>query len=283
MPYENQGHRGSRGNGNGRQQDMTGAAGVGLIDSSFRQYPNIKLPIPDLGPPYDASYRRHARNGVQRPSQDDSLYRHRRSEDTNTTAHHSQGSRSRPRSGATAAAIGRLDSVLARGEDLLKGMKTSLALDPEEVRTRSARHLRSSVLKDDHQDDGRFRPYHESLPYWPSKSRFKLELTTITLETSTTTSSSISAAAAAATTATSTDYITNGEHSSGVSDLVGDAIIPVYPPVWSRLARAGVLDADDGWRQASSGRLAWRRHRVNAKGIETFREADSVRKGCTKV
>ena len=55
-------------------------------------------------------------------------------------------------------------------------MKTSLALDPEEVRTRSARHLRSSVLKDDHQDDSRFRPYHESLPYWPSKSRFKLEL-----------------------------------------------------------------------------------------------------------
>ncbi|KAF9281188.1 hypothetical protein BGZ88_011759 [Linnemannia elongata] len=176
MPYENQGHRGSRGNGNGRQQDMTGAAGVGLIDSPSRQYPNIKLPIPDLGPPYDASYRRHARNGVQRPSQDDSLYRHRRSEDTNTTTHHSQGSRSRPRSGATAAAIGRLDSVLARGEDLLKGMKTSLALDPEEVRTRSARQLRSSVLKDDHQDDGRFRPYHESLPYWPSKSRFKLEL-----------------------------------------------------------------------------------------------------------
>lgn len=56
------------------------------------------------------------------------------------------------------------------------GMKTSLELDPDEVRTRSARHLRSSVLKDDHQDDSRFRPYHESLPYWPSKSRFKLEL-----------------------------------------------------------------------------------------------------------
>ncbi|KAF9137301.1 hypothetical protein BGX30_010376 [Mortierella sp. GBA39] len=176
MPYENQNHRGSRGGGNGRQQGMAGAASVGSIDSSSHQYPNIKLPIPDLRPPYDASYRRHARNGVQRPSQDDSLYRHRRSEDTNTTTHHSQGSRSRPRSGATAAAIGRLDSVLARGEDLLQGMKTSLALDPEEVRTRSARHLRSSVLKDDHQDDSRFRPYHESLPYWPSKSRFKLEL-----------------------------------------------------------------------------------------------------------
>ncbi|KAG9065472.1 hypothetical protein KI688_001755 [Linnemannia hyalina] len=176
MPYENQNLRGSRGGGDGRQQGMAGAAGVGSIDSSSHQYPNIKLPIPDLRPPYDASYRRHARNGVQRPSQDDSLYRHRRSEDTNTTTHHSQGSRSRPRSGATAAAIGRLDSVLARGEDLLQGMKTSLALDPEEVRTRSARHLRSSVLKDDHQDDSRFRPYHESLPYWPSKSRFKLEL-----------------------------------------------------------------------------------------------------------
>lgn len=122
MPYENQNHRGSRGGGSGRQQDMTGAAGVGSIDSSSRQYPNIKPPIPDFGPPYDASYRRHARDGVQRPSQDDSLYRHRRSEDTNTTTHHNQGSRSRPRSGATAAAIGRLDSVLARGEDLLQGI-----------------------------------------------------------------------------------------------------------------------------------------------------------------
>ncbi|KAK3805400.1 MAG: hypothetical protein JOS17DRAFT_46793 [Linnemannia elongata] len=121
MLYENQNHRGSRGGGSGRQQDMTGAAGVGSIDSSSRQFPNIKLPIPDLGLPYDASYRRQARNGVQRPSQEDSLYRHRRSEDTNTTTHHSQGSRSRPRSGATAAAIGRLDSVLARGEDLLQG------------------------------------------------------------------------------------------------------------------------------------------------------------------
>ncbi|KAF9147999.1 hypothetical protein BG015_010304 [Linnemannia schmuckeri] len=175
MPYENQHHRGGRG-GSGRQQDMTEAAGVGSIGSSSRQYPNIKLSIPDLAPPYDASYRKPVRNGVQRLPQDDSLYRYRRSEDTNTTTQHGQNSRSRPRSGATAAAIGRLDSVLARGEDLLQGMKTSLALDPEEVRTRSARHLRSSVLKDGHQDAGRFYPYHESLPYWPSKSRFKLEL-----------------------------------------------------------------------------------------------------------
>ncbi|KAF8932982.1 hypothetical protein BGZ47_011080 [Haplosporangium gracile] len=179
VPYENQHHRGGRGGG-GRHQTMTVAAGVGSIDSSSRQYPNIKLPIPDLGPPYDASYRRPVRNGVQRLPQDDSLYRHRRAEDTNMTTQHGQGSRSRPRSGATAAAIGRLDSVLARGEDLLQGMKTSLALDPEEVRTRSARHLRSSMLKDDHQDASRFRPYHESLPYWPSKSRFKLELSITT-------------------------------------------------------------------------------------------------------
>jgi hypothetical protein len=117
MPYEN--HRG--GSGGGREQDMTGAAGVGSIDPSSRQYPNIKLPIPNLGPPHDASYRRPVRSSIQRPSQDDSLFRHRRSEDTNTTTHHSQGSRSRPRAGATAAAIGRLDSVLARGEDLLQG------------------------------------------------------------------------------------------------------------------------------------------------------------------
>ena len=39
-----------------------------------------------------------------------------------TSASKSQGSRSRPRSGATAAAIGRLDAVLSRGHDLLQGI-----------------------------------------------------------------------------------------------------------------------------------------------------------------
>ncbi|KAG0376292.1 hypothetical protein BGX24_007973 [Mortierella sp. AD032] len=168
MPHEDQHHSGKSG---GRQQDVTGAAGVGSMDS-LRQYPNIKPPVHDANTRRDATYRKPVRNS-QRRSQDDSLYQHRRSEDTNTTTRHSHSSRSRPRAGATAAAIGRLDTVLARGEDLLKGMKTSLALDPEEVRTRSARHLRPSVLKD---EASRFRPYHESLPYWPSKSRFSLEL-----------------------------------------------------------------------------------------------------------
>ncbi|KAG0262355.1 hypothetical protein BGZ95_004045 [Linnemannia exigua] len=169
MPHEDQ-HRSGR--SGGRQQDVTGAAGVGSIDS-LHQYPNIKLPVPNANSRRDATYRKPVRSSLQRRSQDNSLYQHRPSEDTNTTTRHSQSSRSRPRSGATAAAIGRLDTVLARGEDLLQGMKTSLALDPEEVRIRSARHLRSSMLKDEH---SRFRPYHESLPYWPSKSRFNLEL-----------------------------------------------------------------------------------------------------------
>ncbi|KAF9089148.1 hypothetical protein BGX29_012187 [Mortierella sp. GBA35] len=147
MPYEDR-YREGRGGGGGRQQVTTGAAGVGSFGPS-RQFPIAKLPASDLGPPHDGTYRRFARSSVQRPSQDESAFRYRRSEGTNTTTHHSQNSRSRPRSGATAAAIGRLDSVLARGEDLLQGMKTSLALDPEEVRMRSARHLRSSALRDD--------------------------------------------------------------------------------------------------------------------------------------
>ena len=47
----------------------------------------------------------------------------RKSQDTHrSNAVNSQTSRSRPRSGATAAAIGRLDAVLSRGQDLLQGM-----------------------------------------------------------------------------------------------------------------------------------------------------------------
>ncbi|KAF9923295.1 hypothetical protein FBU30_006636 [Linnemannia zychae] len=166
----------SRASYEGRQEpDTVGMANVRRSDPS-RHFPNIKLPVLDQEPYHSTRYLRSTRNSIRRQSQDESLYRHRhrRSDDANAV-HRGHASRSRPRSGATAAAIGRLDSVLARGEDLLQGIKTSLALDPEEVRTRSAKHIRSSIMIDD-QDDNRFRPYHESLPYWPSKSRFRLEL-----------------------------------------------------------------------------------------------------------
>ncbi|KAF9899965.1 hypothetical protein EC991_008060 [Linnemannia zychae] len=117
VPDEDQ-YRGPR--VGGRQHDITAAAGVGSIDS-LRQYPSIKLPVSDVNPRRDTIYRKPAKNTPQRQSQDDLPYQHRRSEDTNITTNYSQSSRSRPRSGATAAAIGRLDTVLARGEDLLQG------------------------------------------------------------------------------------------------------------------------------------------------------------------
>jgi hypothetical protein len=104
----------------GWQHDVTEAAGVGLMDS-LHQYPSTKPLVPGVNPRRDANYRKPAKNSLQQRSQDDLPYQYRRSEDTNTTTHHSQSSRSRPRSGATAAAIGRLDTVLARGEDLLQG------------------------------------------------------------------------------------------------------------------------------------------------------------------
>ncbi|GJJ78497.1 hypothetical protein EMPS_10856 [Entomortierella parvispora] len=91
-----------------------------------------------------------------------------KSQDTQrSNAANSQTSRSRPRSGATAAAIGRLDAVLSRGQDLLQGMRTSLALDPLEVRARSSK---PSLTTDLHNPDD------DKLPYWPSKSRFILEV-----------------------------------------------------------------------------------------------------------
>ncbi|KAI1314790.1 hypothetical protein EDD11_001718 [Mortierella claussenii] len=119
----------------------------------------------------------------QQPSIDESVVRdngHRSRETHATRPQSSQGggARSRPRAGATAAAIGRLESVLARGEDLLHGMRTSLALDPEEVRSMSARNIRSSagMYADNFGDDRSIMPYHEVLPYWPTKSRFSLEM-----------------------------------------------------------------------------------------------------------
>ncbi|KAG0265820.1 hypothetical protein BG011_003971, partial [Mortierella polycephala] len=140
------------------------------------RYPHTRLPMPDMGPP-GATGHQHNRQNTARVPVDMAVSgeRRRRSQDTNGT-HPSQSSRSRPRAGATAAAIGRLESVLTRGEDLLYGMRTSFALDPEEVHMRSARNLRSPRFNGDTIGEDRFLPYHENLPYWPSKSRFSLEL-----------------------------------------------------------------------------------------------------------
>ncbi|KAG0314333.1 hypothetical protein BG000_005576, partial [Podila horticola] len=112
---EESGHRRhARKSGHGKQPTVDS-------DGPKGRCPNVKIPVPDT----DASYT-HARPSSNRysipvSSMDESIpYEdRRRSHDTNMTNIYSQGSRSRPRSGATAAAIGRLDSVLARGEDLL--------------------------------------------------------------------------------------------------------------------------------------------------------------------
>ncbi|CAO3564922.1 unnamed protein product [Mortierella alpina] len=136
----------------------------------------VRVPVPEIRKHHTATSQRPSLNG-RRPIVEESsdVDSRRRSEDTNLTSLHSQGSRSRPRAGATAAAIGRLDTVLARAEDLRHGMKTSLDLDPEEVRARTARNMRTSPSNND-PDDNTFLPYHENLPYWPAKSKFKLEL-----------------------------------------------------------------------------------------------------------
>ncbi|KAF9273709.1 hypothetical protein BGZ68_001276 [Mortierella alpina] len=136
----------------------------------------LKIPVPEIRRhPTTASHRpaQHGRRPVVE-DQSDSVGR-RRSEDTNFTSLNSQGSRSRPRAGATAAAIGRLDTVLARAEGLRHGMNTSLDLDPEEVRARTARNTRTSPQNND-PDDSSYLACHENLPYWPAKSRFSLEL-----------------------------------------------------------------------------------------------------------
>ncbi|KAG0370353.1 hypothetical protein BC939DRAFT_328171 [Gamsiella multidivaricata] len=143
--------------------------------------PNARIPVPGVGTsggPFPQNYRHHHQQ--QQQQQHHHRHHHRQevppsSVDDDTNAY-SQGGRSRPRAGATAAAIGRLDSVLARGQDLLHGMRTSLALDPEEVQNMSARNIRSSAMRDDLDDDRFIMPYHEVLPYWPAKSRFSLEM-----------------------------------------------------------------------------------------------------------
>ncbi|KAG0019827.1 WW domain binding protein 4 [Podila clonocystis] len=140
------------------------------VDSDGRPRPNVKIPVPDTDAPYTHVRPTSNRYSIPVSSIDESIpYEdRRRSHDTNMTNIYSQGSRSRPRSGATAAAIGRLDSVLARGEDLLLGMRTSFALDPEEVHRSRNSHLRST--------ESELLPMSKVLPYWPSKSRFYLEL-----------------------------------------------------------------------------------------------------------
>ncbi|KAF9356657.1 hypothetical protein BGX26_004930 [Mortierella sp. AD094] len=153
-----------------RQSD-SGPSGRPVRNQS--RYLNVRIPAPEVGPSAERPLQ-YDRYNYNRPTADEYFHDdpRRRSEETNPL---NQSARSRPRASATAAAIGRLDSVLARGEDLLHGMRTSLALDPEEVRVMSARNIRSSVMQDDIDDD-RYLPYHEVLPYWPSKSRFSLEM-----------------------------------------------------------------------------------------------------------
>ncbi|KAF9334201.1 hypothetical protein BG006_002575 [Podila minutissima] len=161
---EESGHRRhARKSGHGKQP---------MVDSDGPKgrRPNIKIPVPDTDSPYTHARPSSNRYSIPASSMDESIpYEdRRRSHDTNMTNIYSQESRSRPRSGATAAAIGRLDSVLARGEDLLLGMRTSFALDPEEVHRSRNSHLRSA--------DSELLPMSKTLPYWPSKSRFYLEL-----------------------------------------------------------------------------------------------------------
>ncbi|KAF9210173.1 WW domain binding protein 4 [Podila verticillata] len=156
--------RHARKSGHGRQP----ALGSDGLKGQRRQ--NIKIPVPDVDLQYNHARPSSNRHSIPVSSVDESIpYEdRRRSHDTNMTNIYSQESRSRPRSGATAAAIGRLDSVLARGEDLLLGMRTSFALDPEEVHRARNNHLRSA--------DSELLPMSKTLPYWPSKSRFYLEL-----------------------------------------------------------------------------------------------------------
>ncbi|KAG0342376.1 hypothetical protein BG004_005702 [Podila humilis] len=139
---------------------------------SGQRRPKVKIPVPDVSTPF--FHARPSSNRFSHPmsSMDESIpYEDRRkSQDTNLTNIYSQGSRSRPRSGATAAAIGRLDSVLARGEDLLLGMRTSIALDPEEVHRSAGNNRHRSSPENE------LLPMGKTLPYWPSKSRFYLEL-----------------------------------------------------------------------------------------------------------
>ncbi|KAG0362330.1 hypothetical protein BG005_005984 [Podila minutissima] len=161
---EESGHRRhARKSGHGKQPTVDS-------DGPKGRRPNIKIPVPDTDSPYTHARPSSNRYSIPVSSMDESIpYEdRRRSHDTNMTNIYSQGSRSRPRSGATAAAIGRLDSVLARGEDLLLGMRTSFALDPEEVHRSRNSHLRSA--------DSELLPMSKTLPYWPSKSRFYLEL-----------------------------------------------------------------------------------------------------------
>ncbi|KAG0000603.1 hypothetical protein BGZ80_006336, partial [Entomortierella chlamydospora] len=153
------------------RQPVSGQSGGPVRNQS--RYTNVRIPAPGVDPSNERPLH-YDRYNCSQPTSDEYFHDdlQRREDNTNPL---SQNSRSRPRASATAAAIGRLNSVLARGEDLRQGMRTSLALDPEEVRVMSTRNIRSSAMRDDIDDD-RYLPYHEVLPYWPSKSKFSLEM-----------------------------------------------------------------------------------------------------------
>ncbi|KAF9157697.1 hypothetical protein DFQ26_008461 [Actinomortierella ambigua] len=150
------------------------------------------------------------RHGRQRSTMDDyarlAAYEPRMSVETTRTT---QSSRSRPRSDATATAIGRLGTLLTRGEQLMQGIKTSFELDPEEVRVRedtAQRRLHSRPARGvlhsrvpaataaavvprspplasavRQSQPASFPPDpKDPVPYWPSHSRFTLEVAVCT-------------------------------------------------------------------------------------------------------
>ncbi|KAF9365622.1 hypothetical protein BGX34_009244 [Mortierella sp. NVP85] len=166
------------------------ASGSGAAKASNR-YSHGRTQAPDIGPsggvyptaPHPQSHHphHHPHQHQHQHQHQNRQYRQQQQQDRRDRplveeSHDEQGSRSRPRASATAAVIGRLENVQARGHELLNAMRTSFALDPEEVRTRSARDIRSSALYHEDVEDDRYTPYHENLPYWPSRSRFSLEL-----------------------------------------------------------------------------------------------------------
>ncbi|KAG0227079.1 hypothetical protein BGW42_003168 [Actinomortierella wolfii] len=148
------------------------------------------------------------RHGRQRSTMDDyarlAAYEPRMSVETNRTT---PSSRSRPRSDATATAIGRLGTLLMRGEQLMQGIKTSFDLDPEEVRVRedsAQQRLRGRASHGEIQSrtpiastPRQSRPVSfppdssswiasnnnnnkDPVPYWPNHSRFTLEVSVCT-------------------------------------------------------------------------------------------------------
>ncbi|KAF9971276.1 hypothetical protein BGZ73_005812 [Actinomortierella ambigua] len=149
------------------------------------------------------------RHGRQRSTMDDyarlAAYEPRMSVETHRSI---QSSRSRPRADATATAIGRLGTLLTRGEQLMQGIKTSFELDPEEIRVRedAAQRLRGHAAQGElhpsvtaaaaaavaprsappastlrQSKSASFPPdTKDPVPYWPNHSRFTLEVAVCT-------------------------------------------------------------------------------------------------------